>query len=332
MAELGILNFPTIASVAQDQQQLLERLKNTSVESSLYEGLEECSAAKCGRPKCSDACRFGAYRKKRTLIPSIYWLLSDHPGPLYEVWVRRVVWSQPFGDLRPSLGALKKLNRRALDKEYNPGLVAVGTVKVSVANGAYVSEIHQIVAGAAEHALKRAFVPSEEVEATGFFWTKEIENLGPVINKVLDHRLRPWKNPLPRERANEATNSAKSTGWRSVSPATISADPAIPSNVIKDCWPEYYAWRLGLTYNACMVRYGCDRYFNALHKPERERVIKVPKKHPFPRGLEWHMFGQGRWTHTDPQGMDYVPKRLRNQGGYTGDPNVDYFSLDDDEQ
>jgi hypothetical protein len=51
MAERGILNFPTIASVAQDQQQLLERLKNTSVEPSLYEGLEHCSAAKCGRPQ-----------------------------------------------------------------------------------------------------------------------------------------------------------------------------------------------------------------------------------------------------------------------------------------
>jgi len=332
MAELGILNFPTIASVAQDQQQLLERLKNTSVEPSLCEGLEECSAAKCGRPKCSDACRFGAYRRKRKSIPWIDWLLSDHPGPLYEVWIRRTVWSQAFGDLQPSLGAINKLNRRALDSFYNPCLVAVGTVKVSVANGAYVSEIHQIVAGEDKDRLERAFVPSQKVEGTGFFWAKEVESLGPVINNVLDHGLRPWKDPRQRESTNEAPNSAKSTGWSSVSPATFSADPEAPSNATNDCWPEYYAWRLGLPYNACMIRYGCDPYFNLLHKAQRTRVKKVRKKHPYPYWLDPHMFGRGRWTFTDPQGMDYVPKRHRNYGGYTGDPKVDYFSLDDDEQ
>jgi hypothetical protein len=200
-----------------------------------------------------------------------------------------------------------------------------------VANGAYVSEIHQIVAGAAEHALKRAFVPSEKVEVAGFFWTKEVENLGPAISSVLRHGPRTWKNPLQRERTNEAPNSAKATRWRTVSPATFSADPAAPSNAINDCWPEYYAWRLSLMNDACMVRYGCDRYFNALHKPERERVIKVPKKHPFPRGLEYHMFGQGRWTHTDPQDQGYVPKSQRNHGGEIANPNTDYFSLEDDE-
>ena len=331
MAALGILNFPTIASVAQDQQQLLERLKNTSVEPSLYEGLEHCSAAKCGRPECSDACRFGAYRRKRKSIPWIDWLLSDHHGPLCEVWIRRTVWSQSFGDLQPSLGAINKLNRRALDNLYYPSLIAVGTVKVSVANGAYVSEIHQIVAGAEEDNLKRVFVPSQKVEGTGFFWAKEIENLGPVINSVLDHGLRLWKDPRQRESANEAPVAAKPTGWTIVDPYMINVDPATPSNVIKECWREYYTWRLGLPYDACVIRYGCDRYFNALEKAPRTIRAKVRKKRPYPRGLIQHQFGQGKWEHQDPQGMDYVPKRLRIQGGSPDDPTVDYFSLDDDE-
>jgi hypothetical protein len=291
MAELGILNFPTIASVAQDQQRLLEKLKNTSVDPSLYEGLEDCSAAKCGRPKCSDACRFGAYRRKRKSIPWIDWLLSDHPGPLYEVWIRRTVWSQAFGDLQPSLGAINKLNRRALDSFYNPGLVAVGTVKVSVANGAYVSEIHQIVAGEDKDRLERAFVPSQKVEGTGFFWAKEVESLGPVINNVLDHGLRPWKDPRQRESTNEAPNAVKSTGWTTVSPYMINADPATPSNVIKECWREYYAWRLGQTYNACMIRYGCDRHFNALKKAPRTIRSKAPKKRRYRSPPERYMYG-----------------------------------------
>jgi hypothetical protein len=331
MTKFGIANFPTPDDVAKQQKELLQKLKSSSIIPTLYEGIENCSLNDCGRHKCSDACRFGAYRKKCKSIPAIYWLLAEHDGPLYEVRVARMCWAQAFDDLHPPIVAAKKANQRALYNLYDPDVVAVGTFKVSVAADDYRCEIHQIVAGAAEHALKRAFVPSEKVEVAGFFWTKEVENLGPAISSVLRHGPRTWKNPRQRERTNETPNSAKATRWRTVSPAMFSADPAAPSNATNDCWPEYYAWRLSLMNDACMVRYGCDRYFNALHKPERERVIKVPKKHPFPRGLEYHMFGQGRWTHTDPQGMDYVPKRLRNQGGYTGDPNVDYFSLDDDE-
>ena len=105
---------------------------------------------------------------------AIYWLLTEHDGPLYEVRVSTYGWSQPFGDCSPSVGATKKLNRRALDDLYNPGLVAVGAIKVSVANGAYRCEIHQIVAGAEEHDLKRVFVPSEKVEAASFIWAKKL--------------------------------------------------------------------------------------------------------------------------------------------------------------
>ena len=81
-----------------------------------------------------------------------------------------------------------------------------------------------------------------------------------------------------------------------------------------------------------MIRYGCDPYFNLLHKAQRTRVKKVRKKHPYPWWLAPYMFGRGRWTLTDPQGIDYVSKRQRNQGGYVGNSDADYFSLDDDEQ
>ena len=243
-----------------------------------------------------------------------------------------MAWSQLFGDLHPSVSAIMKRNRRALYNLYDPDVVAVGTCKVSVAADDYRCEIHEIVAGAEQDDLKRVFLPSEKVEAACFFGAKKVENLGAVINDVLDHALRRWKNPRQRESANEVPEAAKSTGWSSVRPAMFSGNPAAPSNVTKDCWPEYYAWRLSLMNDACMIRYGCDRYFNALHKAQRTRVKKARKKHPYPYWLEPHMFGRGRWTHTDPQGIDYVPKRLRIQGGYSGDPNTDYFSLDDDEQ
>src|ERR1035441_6551343 len=103
MAKFGIADFPTPADIAEQQKELLQKLESSSIIPALYEGLEDCSLNHCGRHKCSDACRFGAYRRKCTSISAIYWLLAEHDGPLFEVRVRRVVWSQPFGDFQPSL-------------------------------------------------------------------------------------------------------------------------------------------------------------------------------------------------------------------------------------
>jgi hypothetical protein len=331
MAALGIPDFPTIAAVGQRQQAFLQKLTSSSVDPDLYEGLENCSATKCGRSNCTDACRFGAYRRARTSIVDIHWLLSNHAGPLYEVLVVRMCWSEQFGELHPSIGKAKKLNQRALRDLCDPSLTAVGAFKVWVADGCYFCGIHQIVAGIEEAELKKAFVPSEKVETAGIFWTKKIENLGKVIADILDPRLRPWKTLGLASATNEASKADQAAGWSTVSPAEVNGAPADGSRGTKARAGEYYTWRLGLKRDACLIRYRCDRHFNAIHKEPRVRVKKVPKKHPFPRGLEYHMFGGGRWTHIDPQGMDYVPKRLRFQGGSSDDPKVDYFSLDDDE-
>jgi hypothetical protein len=331
MAKLGIIDFPTFAEVQQAQDEFLWKLQSSSIIPALYEGLESCTATHCGRgrDRCSDACRFGAYRKKRKLIPLIHWLLTEHDGPLFEVRVARMCWAQAFDDLHPPIAAAKKANWRSLYDLYDPGVVAIGTFKVSVAADDYRCEIHQIVAGADKKQLERVFLPKEPVaRAASIFWAEKVENLGEVISSVLRHGPRTWKNPRQRESTNETPKAAKSTRWHTVSPVTLAA----PSSATNDCWREYYAWRLGLPYNACMIRYGCDPYFNALHKAQRTRVKKVPKKHPYPWWLLPYMFGGGRWTHTDPQGIDYVPKRLRIQGDSSGDPKVDYFSLDDDEQ
>jgi hypothetical protein len=287
MAKLGILNFPTIASVAQDQQQFLERLKNTSVEPSLYEGLEHCGAAKCGRHECLEACRFGAYRRKRKSIPLIHWILTEHDGPLYEVRVARMRWARPFGKLRPPFDAATKVNQRALNNLYTPSLVAVGTFKVSVADGAYFSEIHQIVAGAEEDDLKRVFVPSEKVEAACFFGVNKVEKLGEVINSVLDHGLRRWEAPSNSKKATETPEDGDSSNWRVVRPFAS-------SKITRQQWEGYYRWRLTLPYSpygACLIRHGCNQHFNALKKALRTIRPKVRKKHPYPWWLLPRMYG-----------------------------------------
>ena len=87
------------------------------------------------------------------------------------------------------MAAATKLNQRALDNLYTPSLVAVGTFKVSVADGTYFCEIHQIVAGAEEDDLKCVFVPSEKVEAACFFGAKKVKNLGAVIRIKYDFSI-----------------------------------------------------------------------------------------------------------------------------------------------
>jgi hypothetical protein len=48
---------------------------------------------------------------------------------------------------------------------------------------------------------------------------------------------------------------------------------------------EFYRWLLGLTPDARMIRYGCDRYFNKLEKQPRMLEPKVRKKRPYPYWL-----------------------------------------------
>jgi hypothetical protein len=56
-----------------------------------------------------------------------------------------------------------------------------------------------------------------------------------------------------------------------------------------DLWDEYYQWRFALPANICLIRYGCDRHFNKLAK--EPRLIKEPKKRPYPEWLTPFMFG-----------------------------------------
>ena len=73
-----------------------------------------------------------------------------------------------------------------------------------------------------------------------------------------------------------------------------------------DLWEEYYQWRLALPANSCLIRYGCDRYFNKLAKEPRS--IKEPKKRRYPSWLVPFMFGI-RWatcTHQNDPGVTHT--------------------------
>jgi hypothetical protein len=269
LAKLGIVDFETVAAAARRQQDMLRRLERTQFGAGRLAGLAGCDKNHCGRKKCSEVCQFGTRRRRLTEIPAAHRLFRKSAGPLYEVRIGRGGWVQPAGKLdRVSIAAAKKLNRWALDRLYYPGLIAVGTFKVSVApkheGSGWKCEIHQIVSGAKRKDLEKVFSSSRHASGN-FLRVKEVTNLGQAISDVLKRDVQGWQHPYQ----TEITPDRPKKGHRA----------------------EYYEWLLGLSADERMVRYGCDRYFNKLKKKPRVFPIKVGKGHSKPIWLGPYMFG-----------------------------------------
>lgn len=272
LRRLGVSNFITKAATKQHQRDLVRRLTNSSMKPRRYSGLAACTAEQCGRRRCSEACWFGNRRRLLQIIPVVYRLLQQ-TNPVYEVRVVRGVWARPFGKLnKASIAAANKLNCRALDKLYNPNVIAVGTFKASVtpesSEKQWICEIHEIVAGAVEKEdLERVFTAKRHTDGIQTLRVEQVDDLGAAIHAVLTYNLQSWQHPFyegPRYRAKKAQRA------------------------------EYYRWLLGLLPNARMVRYGCDRYFHRLTKPLR--LPKPKKKRPYPYWLEKYQFGGDWWA------------------------------------
>jgi len=276
MAELGIADFETLADVERQQKKFIRNLRASSITPSQCAGFEGCNETICGRRKCSEVCRFAAYDRRVKHIAAAHKLITQCGEPIFEMRIARGCWVRHIGDLgEVSIGAAKQLNRRSLDSLHNSNLVAVGAFKVGPGNlyveDLWVAEIHQLVAGGdmAIENIKAAFSamnfpPMGISDYPDVIWTKKVENVGQVLSNIFDYRLRPYKDP-------------RETGvyW--------------PAKLTMALWDEYYRWRLPLPANLCLIRYGCDRYFNKLDKEPRK--IRVPKKRKYPEWLIPYMFG-----------------------------------------
>jgi len=116
------------------------------------------------------------------------------------------------------------LNRWALDKLLMPGVVAVGTFKVSVApkheGGGWKYEIHQIVSGAKKAELEKVFATSRRSSGNSLR-VKEVTNLAQSINDVLKRNVQGWQHPYQTEITPDRPKKAQRA--------------------------EYYEWLLGLS-------------------------------------------------------------------------------------
>jgi hypothetical protein len=291
IAKLGIGNFETVADVERLQGDLLQRLERSSIDPDRYNGLADCTLSCCGREECMAACCFGNFRRRLRQVPAALRLLENARPPFHEVRIIRGVWSRPFGKLRKSsIAAAKQLNRRVLDALYDNKIVAVGSFKVAPAGlphgyESWMCEIHQIVAGVQKHDLERIFYTQhdrgelrtkrKQNEIPNMVRVQKVTEFGPAISEVLRQDLRGWRHP-----------------WR---------DEIAPPRPTKAQRREFYRWLLGLTPDARIIRYGCDRYFNKLEKRARPIRPKVKKKRPYPYWLQRHFFGSFEREQRDSQ-------------------------------
>ncbi len=269
LGKLDVTDFETVTATEQLQNDMLQRLEQVLFDAGQLAGLADCKKNYCGRLKCSEVCQFGSRHRRLTEIPAVHRLLRRSAGPFCEVRVSRSGWAQPAGKLdRANITAAKKLNRRVLDKLYMPGVVAVGTFKVSVARehegGGWKCEIHQIVSGAKKAELDKVFATGRRASGNSLR-VKEVKNLGQTISDVLKLDVRGWQHPYRTE--------------------------ITPDRPKKAHRAEYYEWLLGLSADERLIRYGCDGHFNKLKKKPRLIRPKIPKKRPYPVWLAPYMYG-----------------------------------------
>ena len=97
---LGVSEFETKTDARRLLADLLERLERADFDPGYYAALADCGPSTCGRKRCTDACAFGARRRRLREIVAVHQLLKKTGGPVYEVWFTRPAWARPSGELR----------------------------------------------------------------------------------------------------------------------------------------------------------------------------------------------------------------------------------------
>jgi hypothetical protein len=266
LAKLGASNFETIGETHERQADLLRGLEQAGIDPGYCVGLDDCGPHHCGRLKCAEACWFGTRARRIREICAIHQLFAKSTGPVHVVRIVRGVWERPFNELkRVSIAAAKQLNRRAFDGLFNADIVAVGMFKVLIALESsglrWTPEIHEIVAGPTKSELYTAFQNSRPGNLD-FIRVDSVESPGEAISSVLRRDLEGRIGSSPKKAHRAA----------------------------------FYSWLIRLPIGIRIIRYGCDRYFNKLAKQPRQRLIKIPKKRPYPYWLEPTMYGSHPMT------------------------------------
>jgi hypothetical protein len=132
----------------------------------------------------------------------------------------------------------------------------------------WLAEIHELIAGAEEEDLTKAFDPGDRgAVREQYVRVKQIDpvDLSQTVTDVLAADLQPWPHPWQPNVRHDRPRRAQRT--------------------------EYYRWLLRLGVADRMIRYGCDGYFRPVDKPPRVKKPTVKRGHPNPIWLRRWQFG-----------------------------------------
>jgi hypothetical protein len=199
METLGLPDFEKPSACDKRQRTLRAALGDSPEGQIIADELALCSAKRCGRDACNDACFFAAGRRRRRLIPHAHRLLVQHDGPLHLVTVVHPNWQAQVSGLAGTgtRGPREWIKRRLNRLPNADDIIAIGQFERALnveldTSMTWSGEVHIVVAGATREALREAFAihrryrrdPQEKL-----LHVKEVDGLGRALGYCLKYFL-----------------------------------------------------------------------------------------------------------------------------------------------
>jgi hypothetical protein len=218
------------------------------------------SCARGGCDGCGDVCPLKATRWRDRNGPAVGELFSSEDQSVWDALITSERWARSPGELSgSSLGAVEKALRRSLDRVRLPSTIAVGMMDAWYSRRQWDVGARVLVVGPSKSELFAAFPVGVALQI------EPIRDVGKAAKALFAAAQRAKYLP-PFE--------------------------AVASELGSRLRGEYYAWLAACPAGGRVFRYGCDGYFNALHKSPRVVHAKPRKRHPYPFWLESRMYGR----------------------------------------
>jgi hypothetical protein len=248
LESLKLKKFESCLDCLRRQARMLDLFGKYLPQTGEWDSLAQCDAQTCGMAVCTEACHLGTMQRRITALETGLPIMAAHPGPHRSVCLVHPKWEAGVGELsQTSIGAALQWNHRRLAGLGIQGLLAMGIYEVSLNQEQdgqlhWAGEIQQIVAGANETELRKAFKIEDRY--------RELRPRQHMVDvrkfKSLNLKFAYAQKRLiqVRKAYPSATNGRQNRNHL----------PPPPEQ-----WAEHDAWLLGLPLGARTVLFGCSR-------------------------------------------------------------------------
>jgi hypothetical protein len=178
----------SFAAAERAQAEMLDLLRQSSIDPVAYVGLSQCGPDHCGRVGCSELCWFGYLRRRVREEEEFRRLVADRRGALCSVYITKNGWSQNDADLRqlePMAGA--RLVRQLLnDLQAREPVVACGALKVEPRGTSSYWQwyVELLVAGPESFYLDSGITKNKK--STTQVYVEKVKDMDNTLNGVLE--------------------------------------------------------------------------------------------------------------------------------------------------